>query len=259
MKRKFFKGMMLVISLILAFCCLAPFVIVIKNSMWTPWDGLKFRAYYDVFLSTPKYLTMFWNGMRICLCIAVGQVVISVLAGVGFAKFEFPGKNIIFFALMILMTLPIQVTLIPNYLMLTKMGLVGKDASLIWPNLVLPLGTFIATQSFKAVPEDILDSAKLDGCGLSGILMRMLVPMCKGMLVCVGVLSFLDSWNMVEQPSVFLNTVEDYPLAVALAYVSYENQFQQYVGCILALIPPLLVFSCFHKEMSAGIVLEEVR
>ncbi len=259
MKKKFSKLCTAIVVAILVFVCLAPFVMIVGSSFWEPSQGFSLDAYYDVFLGTSRYLEQFWNSMWVCIRIALGQIIVSVLAGYGFGKYNFPGKNIIFVALMILMVMPMQVTLVPNYLILSKMKLLGKDASLVWPNIVLPLGTFLSTQSFKAVPEDILDSAKLDGCGVFGILWRMLMPMCKGMLVCVGVLAFLDGWNLVEQPSVFLNNIWDYPLSVALAYHSYENEVQHYVGCILALIPPLMLFSCFHKELTEGIVLGEVR
>ncbi len=259
MKKAVLRGCTAIVALLLVFVCVAPFVLVVGSSFWEPPGGFSLNAYYDIFLKTSRYLEQFWNSMWICILIALGQIIISVFAGYGFAKYDFPGKNILFIGLMLLMVMPMQVTLVPNYLILSRMNLLGKNAALIWPNIVLPLGTFLSTQSFKAISDDVFDAAKLDGCGVFRILLLMLVPMCKGMLVCVGALAFLDGWNLVEQPSVFLNNIWDYPLSVALAYYSYENEVQHYVGCILALIPPLLLFSCFHKELTDGIVLGEVR
>lgn len=242
---------------ILIFLCLAPFAVVLVNSFYRYGEPVSFHAYYEVFLGTPQYLIRFWRSLGICFGIAAGQMLVSVLAGYGFAKYDFPCKNGIFFLLMIVMVLPLQVTLIPNYIILDKMHLLGTNAALIFPNLFVPLGTFLMTQSFKAVSDEIIDAAMLDGCGMVQILFRIAVPMCRGSLVCVGLLSFLDSWNMVEQPIAYLKDFVKYPISVALVYVSASYPMRQFVCCLLVLLPPLFLFSCFHKEMVDGIVLGE--
>lgn len=246
-----------VLVAILVMLCLVPFGIVIIKSFYHQESGISLQAYYDVFLGTPLYLVSFWRSISICLCIMIGQVFLSALAGYGFAKCNFPGKNIIFFSLMILMILPLQVTLVPNYIMLDKMDLLGSDAALILPCIFIPLGTFILTQSFKTIPTEIIDSAKLDGCSTLRILLHIAVPMNKGSLVCAGLLSFLDGWNMVEQPIAYLKDFTKYPLSVALAYVSPNDSIRQFVCCILVILPPLFLFSCFNKEMVDGIVFGE--
>lgn len=243
--------------LILAILCLAPFGVVLVSSFYQHERGVSLQAYYDVFLGSPRYLVRFWRSLGICLCIAAGQVLVSVLAGYGFSKCSFAGKNVMFFFLMILMVLPLQVTLVPNYIMLGKLQMLGTDSALIFPCMFVPLGTFIMTQSFKAVPNEIIDAAILDGCGISRILSKVAVPMSKGGLVCVGLLSFLDGWNMVEQPSAYLKDFTKYPISVALAYVSPNDSARQFVCCILVMLPPLFLFSCFNKEMVEGIVFGE--
>ena len=188
---------------IFAFISIAPFVYVLALSFLTP-NGVTFGYYYDVFLGTSQYLLRFWKSLLICLCIVAGQLVVSVLAGYGFAKCEFKGRDTLLFVLMILMVLPLQVTLAPNYIMLDKLGLLDTYYALIFPSIFIPLGTFILTQSFKSVSDDIIDAAKLDGCGLFGLLWRIVLPMNKSGLVCVTLLSFLDGWNMVEQPIAYI-------------------------------------------------------
>ena len=107
------------------------------------------------------------------------------------------------------------------------------------------------------IPISLLESAKLDGCGLARILVQVAVPVAKGGIVCAGLLAFLDAWNMVEQPIAYLKNFEQYPISVALAYVSTTEQARQFVCCILVLLPPLFLFSCFHREMVEGIVFGE--
>ena len=140
--RALFSG---AVSLLLAVLCVLPFVYVLLRSFWTG-TGVTLQPYYEVFLGTPQYLFRFWKSMGMALCIAAGQLLISVLAGYGFAKYRFPGRSLLFFLMMILMTLPVQVMLIPNYLMLTNLRLIDTYAALILPSIFIPLGTFILTQ-----------------------------------------------------------------------------------------------------------------
>lgn len=242
---------------ILVILCLSPLCIVLINSFYQPENGISFQAYYDVFLGSPQYLLRFWRSLGICFCIVIGQVLVSTLAGFGFAKYQFPGKNILFFFLMILMILPLQVTLVPNYVMLNRLKLLGTEAALIYPCIFVPLGTLIMTQSFKSISNDIIDVARLDGCSVIRILCQVLVPMNKGSLICVALLSFLDSWNMVEQPIAYLKDFTQYPLSVALVYVSPSDSVQQLVCCILVALPPLFLFFCFNREMVEGIIFGE--
>lgn len=242
-----------------AFLSIAPFVYVLALSFLPQSGGMTFHFYYEVFLGTSQYLVRFWKSLLICLCIVAGQLVVSILAGYGFAKCEFKGKNALLFLLMILMVLPLQVTLAPNYIMLDGLGLLDTYAALILPSIFAPLGAFILTQSFKSVSEDIVDAAKLDGCGLFRLLLKVILPMNTSGLVCVTLLSFLDGWNMVEQPIAYLKDFMRYPISVALAYVPPADPTLQLVCCVLVVLPPLFLFTYFNRELVEGIVLAEMK
>ena len=205
-------------ALILSVLCLAPFLYVLANSFRSE-DGVTLTHYYTVFLSSPKYLLRFWLSLGLACCIAGGQVIVSALSGYGFAKCRFKGRNALFFALTVLMILPLQVTLVPTYLVLDGLALLDTSWALILPAVFLPLGTFLMAQGFRAIPDEILDAARLDGCGTLAILVQVAVPMNKSGLVCTLLLSFLDGWNMVEQPIAYLKDFERWPLSVSLASV----------------------------------------
>ncbi len=243
------------IAVILVLICVSPFVYVFAKSFIGSDGSYTLTYYYKTFLGTSQYLVRFWKSLSLCICIAAGQVIASTLAGFGFAKFRFPGKNVVFFLLMILMIMPLQVTLVPNYIILDEMGLMNTYYALALPAIFVPLGTFIMTQSFKAVPNEVIEAAKLDGCGTLGILTRIAIPMNKSGLVCTMLLSFLDGWNMVEQPIVYIEEFIDLPLAVALASVPPEDPTVQLVCCILVILPPLFLFSYFNRELVEGIVI----
>lgn len=125
------------------------------------------------------------------------------------------------------------------------------------PALFVPLGTFLMTQSFRAVPDEIVEAAQLDGASTFTILWRILVPCGKNGLACVIVLTFLEAWNMVEQPMAYLKEPAQYPLSVSLATTGARDPAVQLACCLLALLPPLLLFLGLHKELVQGIALHE--
>ncbi len=245
-------------AILLVIVSLAPFVYVFFRSFITV-RGIEFQSYYDVFLASPVYLFRFWKSMGMCLAIAAGQLVVSVLAGYGFAKYHFKGRDTLFFLLMILMVLPVQVTLVPDYIMLNTLGLLDTYAALILPSIFIPLGSFILTQSFRAIPDSVVDAAMLDGCGVFRQIVLVAMPMSKSGLVCTLLLSFLDGWNMVEQPIAYLKDFEQYPISVALAYAPPADSTIQLVCCVLVVLPALFLFAFFNRELVEGITLAEVR
>lgn len=193
-----------------------PFLYVFAKSLLSAQNGFTLSYYYQVFLAQEQYLLRFWKSLGLCLCITAGQVVVSTLAGYGFAKCRLPGKNVLFFLLMVLMIMPLQVTLVPN---------------------------------------EIIEAARLDGCGTLKLICRIAVPMNRAGLICTLLLSFLDGWNMVEQPMVYLEDFGRYPISVALASVPPENPTVQLVCCILVALPPLFLFAYFNRELVEGIAL----
>lgn len=248
-----------IFALLLIVVSLAPFCYVLLHSFF-PQEGIfSPQSYYDVLLGQSQYLLRFWKSLLLCAAIVLGQITVSVFAGYGFAKCRFRGRDILFYLLIVLMILPLQVTLVPNYLMLSDLRLLNTYASLILPSIFTPLGTFILRQSFHSISDAVLDAARLDGCGTLRLIARIAVPMNWGGLVCVAILSFLDAWNMVEQPIAYLNDFEQYPLSVALAYAPPAERAVQLVCCVLAILPCLFLFLCFNKELVDGITLAEVK
>ena len=251
------KQLSYLVGALVAAVSLLPFCFLFLRSFWD--GGVTLQPYYDVFLSTSRYLDSFWRSLGLTCTVAVGQLAVSVPAGFCFAKRSFPGKRILAFLLVALLVLPVQVTLVPNYLMLKNLGLLNTYAALILPALFAPLGTFLLGQSFRSIPNALLDAAQLDGCGTIGLLWRIAMPMRKGTMACVAILAFLDAWNMVEQPLAYLRSFQEYPLSVGLAYAAPQGVAVQMVCCLLAALPPLFLFAFFSQDLVDGIVLGEVK
>ena len=185
--------------------------------------------------------------------ILAGQLVISCLGGYGFAKFSFRGKNVIFFFVIILMMMPLQVTLVPNYIVFERLGLIGSYASVILPGVFSTFGVFLLTQFFSSIPNSIIEAAKLDGASQIQILCKIIVPYAKSGVASLCILNFIDTWNMVEQPLIFLKDSTKYPLSVFLANVSRENLSISFVCGILAILPVFLLFLYLKDSLISGI------
>ena len=211
------------------------------------------RQYAEVFYKKPDYLIKFWNSMFITLAIVTGQVFVACLGGYGFAKFKFPLKNAVFFLFIVIMMMPYQVTLVPQYIMLDKMGLIGSYAAVILPGMAAPFGIFLLTQVFSSIPDNIIEAAKIDGANNAQILFRIVFPYGKTGIAALFILCFIDNWNMVEQPLVFLGDMRKYPLSIFLTSINYYNLGVAFVCGILAMLPVVIIFLYLKESLVYGI------
>lgn len=242
MKQKDYLGL----TALLTVLCVTPFALIFVR-------GLNINAIYQVYLASPVYLLRFWKSLALCAVIALGQTGVSILAGFGFAKYNFRGKWAVSFAMLLMMILPIQITMVPSYMTLKRLNLLNTYGALALPMIFVPLGTFLLTRSFQAVPDELIGAAYLDGCDTLGAIFRVAVPTARSGVISTFILSFLDAWNMVEQPIAYVSDTSMYPLSVHLALAPSSATAVRFACCVLAAIPPILLFVSFSREMSDGI------
>lgn len=211
------------------------------------------EAYGKVMLDTPEYWMKFWKSLGMAGLIAIGQLFIGGMCGMAFAKYHFPGWKVFFFLFVIFLLLPVQVTLFPNFLVLSWLKLAGTWWALILPGIFSPFGVFLMTLIFQNVPTEILEAARLDGAGTLRIFTNIMLPVAKPGAISLLILVFVDNWNMVEQPMILLQYPWQYPLSVFLASVNTQNFALQFVCGILSLVPVTLLFLFFHEELAEGI------
>ena len=216
-------------------------------------NQITLMGYADVFLLDPSYLMKFWSSIFISVTIVVGQVIISCFSAYGLAKFNFPFKNVIFYLVVILMMLPVQVTLVPNYILFDKIGLIGSYLSLILPGIFSTFGVFLLTQVFSAIPNDMIEAAKIDGANHFQILIRIIIPCSKTGIASLIILCFIDSWNMIEQPLAFLKNYLKYPLSIFLSRINDTKLDIAFVCGVLAIIPVFILFLFFKDALIKGV------
>lgn len=216
-------------------------------------DMVSFKQYFTVLFQSPDYLLKFWNSVILTLPIVLLQLVFSSLAAYGFFRSRGRVKNIIFFSYIVLMLMPYQVTLVPNFLVSEYLGILNTRLAIILPGIFTPLSVFILTKSMRRVPSAALEAARIDGAGEFTVFRKICLPMCKNALYSVAILTFIDNWNMVEQVLVLLENPEMQPLSVFLSQINTGEVGVAFAVATVYMLPPILLFLHGEESLVEGI------
>jgi lactose/L-arabinose transport system permease protein len=202
------------------------------------------------------------NSVLIATCYTAGGVLVCGLAGYAFAKYRFRGRDALFLALLATLVVPSQVTLVPLFKMMLALGWLNTYQSIILPSLALPFGIFLMRQACGAVPDELLDAARVDGCGELRMLPQIVVPVLRAPLATLAIFLFLFQWNDFTWPLIALRTGEMYTLPVALASLQGLTQTdygQLMAGTALAAVPIAVVFLFLQRYFVAGLLAGSVK
>ncbi|MDD3340460.1 MAG: carbohydrate ABC transporter permease [Lachnospiraceae bacterium] len=217
------------------------------------------RHYVGILLDSPEFFSMFWNSVKIAGGILLGQVIVSVPAAWGFARFSFPGKRVLFLLYIVLMMMPFQVTMLSNYLVMDGLGLLDTLWSIILPGIFSTFPVFLIYRFFTGIPEALMESARLDGAGEWQIFFRLGLPLGSAGIISAMVLGFLEYWNLIEQPLAFLKDKSNWPLSLYLPEISLSQAGSAFVASVLAMIPALFIFIVGRDYLERGIVAAAVK
>ncbi|MGN0615809.1 carbohydrate ABC transporter permease [Ruminococcus flavefaciens] len=216
-------------------------------------DKVTFDQYKAVLIQNSDYLMKFWNSVWLTVPITVFQMAVAILTSYGFSRYPNKFKGIIFFAYIILMIMPYQVTLVPNYLVADKFGLLDTRLSIILPAIFSPFSIFLLTKVMRRIPISYVEAAKLDGAGEFKILTKIYIPLCKGAIVSIAMLVFIDYWNMVEQPIVLMKESTLHPLSVFLSQINEKDIGLAFAIGVVYMIPTVLMFLYGEDYLVEGI------
>lgn len=216
-------------------------------------DKVTFDQYKAVLIQNSDYLMKFWNSVWLTVPITVFQMAVAILTSYGFSRYPNKFKGMIFFAYIILMIMPYQVTLVPNYLVADKFGLLDTRLSIILPAIFSPFSIFLLTKVMRRIPVSYVEAAKLDGAGEFKILTKIYIPLCKGAIVSIAMLVFIDYWNMVEQPIVLMKESTLHPLSVFLSQINEKDIGLAFAIGVVYMIPTVLMFLYGENYLVEGI------
>ena len=281
--KKIFVAVASVLLLFIAFVFLAPTILTISSSFFTQSeltsnygmifdsagsggsyisektnlkfipDKVSFSQYFIVLFLSPEYLFKFWNSVKYTLPIMLFQTVVACLAAYGFTRYRSKGREIVLFVYIILMLMPYQVTLVPNYVVSEWLGILDTQWAILLPGIFSPFAVFLLTKTMRRIPSGVIEAARLDGCSEMQIFFKIYMPLCKNIIYSVMILIFIDYWNMVEQPLVLLSDEEMYPLSVFLSKINSAEVGVAFAVAVIYMIPTLLIFLYGEQYLVEGI------
>lgn len=215
--------------------------------------------YYKVLFRTPEFLRLFWNSLRMVVPIVALQLIIGGLAAYGFSKLKFKGSEILFIIYIIIMLMPFQVTVVPNYIVMNKMQILDKYISIILPGAFGTFAVFFFKQFMEGIDDSFLEQARVEGAKELQILFQIIIPMCKPVIVSTAVLLFVDYWNMVEQPLIFLSSEEKFPLSLYLSNINLNNISIGFACSVIYIILPLLICMYAQSDLMEGLSITSLK
>ena len=283
-KRCFGRGALTVLAAFFAVLFLLPTVLTITNSFMSPSeisanygtvfqnaqsstktyvaekvnlkfipDKVTFSQYSTALIKSPDYLFKFWNSVFLVVPIVILQLLIAALAAYSFTRYRGRAKSFLFFFYVILMLMPYQVTLVPNYLVSSWLGILNTRWAIILPGSFAPFSVFLLTKFMRRIPRSLIEAAKLDGAGEWTIVTKICLPQCRSALYSVAILVFMDNWNMVEQPIILLPDTSKQPLSVFLSTINAGEVGLAFAVATIYMVPSLLLFLHGEDALVEGI------
>lgn len=214
---------------------------------------------YPRSLSAMPFGTAYFNSVYIATVVVVIQLITASMAGYAFAKLKFPGHNIVFIIFLATMMVPSQVVMIPIFNTMGTLGLLNTHWSLILPSALFnAFGVFLLRQFIMGLPNDLEEAAIIDGASVPKIFAQIIFPLIKPSLAALGIFVFLGQWNSFLYPLIFLNKQSTYTVPLLLSYFKgqYVTEYPLLMaGTIVAIIPVLIVYMIFQKQIIQGIAI----
>jgi len=264
------QALVYVILIFGAFLSLIPFIWMISTSLMSLGEALgvaffpselHFENYVEAW-QRARFSEYFFNSIWITTITLLGEVTFSVLAAYAFARIKFPGRDFLFGVLLSTMMIPAMVNIIPNFLTVTWLGRIGPIKWINnWPALTIPFmgnvfSIFMLRQFFAQIPDELYDSAQIDGAGHLRFLWQVVLPLTKAPLMVIIVLSFIGTWNALAWPMLVTNTPDWRPISVGL--MNFVDEAGQSInltmaGAFITIIPILILYFFTQKQFTESI------
>ena len=224
-----------------------PFVIL--PSEW------RTDAFSEV-LRKMDFVKLYINTLLMILGRIICAVVTATMAGYAFGRLHFKGKNICFGLVLFQMMVPTQIFIIPQYLMVSEIGMLNTIFSLVFPGLVTAFGTFLMRQAYMGLPKDLEDAARLDGCNIGQTFLYVMLPLTKSSMVALGIFTALFGFKDLMWPLIANTEQSSMPLAAALAKIQGQfsaNYPELMAASLIACVPMIVIYMLFQRHFIEGI------
>ena len=256
-----------VVSILLAVVAMIPFLWMISTSLksrgalmsipieWIP-DEPTLDAYREVFSRFP-FMRTIGNSLLVSISFTLITLISASMAAFAFAKIRFRGSDVILKLYLAMMMIPTQVTMIPLFIIMNRLGLIDSYASVILPSIFKPFAVFMLVQQMKSIPNDYLDAARVDGAGIFHVYGRIAMPLCAPTLATLAVTTFMESWNDYLWPLLMLTDRNKMTLPIALSTLNgqYNTEYNVLMaGSLISMIPIIIIYLCAQKQFKNGLM-----
>lgn len=211
------------------------------------------QPFVELLLDSPDFFVMFWNSCRQVFPILLGQTLIGVPAAWAFARYQFPARKALFWLYMVLMVMPFQVTMVSSYLVLRRLSLMDTHLAICLPGVFSTFPVFIMEKFFRAVPESLLEAARVDGAGAFALFWHVGIPLGLPGVMSSLILNFLEYWNAMEAPMAFLKTKAKLPLSLYLPEITTDQMRVSFAASVIMMLPAILGFLWGQEYLQQGI------
>ncbi len=222
-------------------------------------DRFTLEQYHQLLTQGPEYFRLFWNSVILIIPILLGQCLIAPLTAYAFEGMRWKGKEVIFFLYLIVMLMPTQILLVPNFIVAGWLGIRNSYLAIILPAMFHPLGVFLVRQQLKAFPKECNEAARIDGAGEWSVYNKIVRPNLNSVVAAFFVLLFADNWNIIDQAVVFIEGTYRNPLSVFFGNVALQSPGIFFAVSVFYMIPALLVFAFGQDYLAQGIGLSSLK
>ena len=247
------KRVIAVVFSLLAVVFVLPVIATILLSF-----GSGFQGYIDLFFDCFVFYPMFWNSVIYAAVITIVQLLVIIPCAFGFSQAEFKGKGVLFTFYIVLMMMPLQVTILPNYIGLRDMGLIDTPFGIILPMIFSPFGVVVMHQYMKNIDNSVIEATRLETSSVIRVMLTSVIPQMRVCVFAVVLFTFADCWNMVEQPMLFLKDDSLKPLSVFITNAQNYEGDVLFPAAVIFIIPVLLLYLFFNENLEKGLTLGEI-
>lgn len=214
------------------------------------------KQFAKLFIDSNDYFYIYTRTFVITCFITIMQLITSIICGFLFGMFRFKLKRPLIITYVLVMLLPYSATLLPNYIILRYLGLLNTHASIILPAIFYPLGTIIITIFLSNIPKETVEAALFETTSIYVILKHIVLPQIIQAIALTGIITFTETWSMVEQPQALIENKYIQPLSVSLNSIFSSGDIMNYAGGVLYLIPPIIVLFAFSNILFEELLIQ---
>ena len=215
--------------------------------------------YKEVLINQPSFLILLLNSLKITLPVVLGSLIVSMFTAYGFAIWDWKHKEVLFSVYIVVMLMPLQAVLVPNYIIADMLHIRDSYLAIILPGIFSPFGVFLMRQGMKAIPPAYFEAARMDGAGYLRIFWHVAVPQLKSMIAALCMLLFIEYWNLVEQAVIFIDDYAMEPLSVYLSRLAEGRTGLVFAASCIYMFLPLWFLTLGQKDLEKGIELSGVK